>query len=406
MYWFAAHGRLAIVEAPFGFLAGRSMAVFSFPDPASHAITIRAKALTFDDPKSLVLLERIHLVAPSDATVLVTGESGTGKELIARLVHSLSERRDGPFVAVNCGAFSETLIESELFGHERGAFTGAISSQPGWFESANRGTLFLDEVGDLPLAAQVKLLRVLQEREVVPVGSRKTVKIDVRLVTATNVNLEAAVRAGHFREDLYYRLNVVKLSLLPLRERPGDIGPLIQHFLESYAKRLRITPPALTDAALERLHAHSWPGNIRELENVIHHALLVSSGGFIDVADLQFSALSLAPHAPVADAPVAPAAANPSRRPRDIAEATDALREAIVDLLELGTPRLWQHIEDTVYRSTFEFSENNQLRTSRLLDLSRNIVRARLAQLGILKLRDAGEPDAADASETADRRQA
>jgi sigma-54 dependent transcriptional regulator len=392
------------------------MAVFSFPDPASHAITIRAKALTFDDPKSLVLLERIHLVAPSDATVLVTGESGTGKELIARLVHSLSERRDGPFVAVNCGAFSETLIESELFGHERGAFTGAISSQPGWFESANRGTLFLDEVGDLPLAAQVKLLRVLQEREVVPVGSRKTVKIDVRLVTATNVNLEAAVRAGHFREDLYYRLNVVKLSLLPLRERPGDIGPLIQHFLESYAKRLRITPPALTDAALERLHAHSWPGNIRELENVIHHALLVSSGGFIDVADLQFSALSLAPHARVDDALAATAAAavaaNPSRRPRDIAEATGALREAIVDLLELGTPRLWQHIEDTVYRSTFEFSENNQLRTSRLLDLSRNIVRARLAQLGILKLRDAGEPDATDAdsdtdtSEAGDRRQA
>lgn len=382
------------------------MAVFSFPDPASHAITIRAKALTFDDPKSLVLLERIHLVAPSDATVLVTGESGTGKELIARLVHSLSERRDGPFVAVNCGAFSETLIESELFGHERGAFTGAISSQPGWFESANRGTLFLDEVGDLPLAAQVKLLRVLQEREVVPVGSRKTVKIDVRLVAATNVNLEAAVRAGHFREDLYYRLNVVKLSLLPLRERPGDIGPLIQHFLESYAKRLRITPPALTDAALERLHTHSWPGNIRELENVIHHALLVSSGGFIDVGDLQFSALSLAPHAQAADAPVENAASNPVRRPRDIAEATDALRESIVDLLELGTPRLWQHIEDTVYRSTFEFSENNQLRTSRLLDLSRNIVRARLAQLGILKLRDAGEPDAADASEAADRRQA
>ncbi|WP_322056461.1 sigma-54 interaction domain-containing protein [Paraburkholderia sp. J63] len=380
------------------------MAIFSFADPASHAITIRAKALTFDDPKSRILLERVQLVAPSDATILVTGESGTGKELIARLVHAFSERRDGPFVAINCGAFSETLIESELFGHERGAFTGAVNSQPGWFESANRGTLFLDEVGDLPLAAQVKLLRVLQEREVVPVGSRKPVKIDVRLVAATNVNLEAAVRAGNFREDLYYRLNVVKLSLLPLRERPGDIGPLITHFLDTYARRLRVTPPAITTAAFERLHSHSWPGNIRELENVIHHALLVSTGGKIDVADLQFSALSLAPAAvPAAGVAGAPAAetaqaAAGNRRPRDVAEATTALRAAIVDLLELGTPRLWQHIEETVYRSVFDYSERNQLRTSRLLDLSRNIVRARLAQLGLLKLRDASEAN--EAAET------
>lgn len=385
------------------------MAIFSFADPASHAITIRAKALTFDDPKSRILLERVQLVAPSDATILVTGESGTGKELIARLVHAFSERRDGPFVAINCGAFSETLIESELFGHERGAFTGAVNSQPGWFESANRGTLFLDEVGDLPLAAQVKLLRVLQEREVVPVGSRKPVKIDVRLVAATNVNLEAAVRAGNFREDLYYRLNVVKLSLLPLRERPGDIGPLITHFLDTYARRLRVTPPAITTAAFERLHSHSWPGNIRELENVIHHALLVSTGGKIDVADLQFSALSLTPAAAaaaadVAAAPAAEAAqavAGSNRRPRDVAEATTALRAAIVDLLELGTPRLWQHIEETVYRSVFDYSERNQLRTSRLLDLSRNIVRARLAQLGLLKLRDASEANEAnEAAET------
>ncbi|RQS65491.1 AAA family ATPase [Burkholderia sp. Bp8963] len=376
------------------------MAIFSLPDPTSHAITIRAKALTFDDPKSRVLLERIQLVAPSDATVLVTGESGTGKELIARLVHSLSERRDGPFIAVNCGAFSETLIESELFGHERGAFTGAVNSQPGWFESANRGTLFLDEVGDLPLSAQVKLLRVLQEREVTPVGSRKTVKIDVRLVAATNVNLEAAVRAGNFREDLYYRLNVVKLSLLPLRERPGDIAPLIEHFIDAYARRLRVAAPSLTDAARARLHAHAWPGNIRELENVIHHAMLICAGGAIDVGDLQFSALSLAPSG-ADEAGVAAVA--PPRRPRDVAEATDALRNAVIELLDLGAPNLWQHIEDTVYRCVFDYSEHNQLRMSRLLDQSRNIVRARLAQLGILKPRDTG--DAGDA-DTRLRRQA
>jgi len=161
---------------------------------------------------------------------------------------------------------SETLIESELFGHERGAFTGALDSRPGWFEAANGGTLFLDEVGDLPLSAQVKLLRVLQEREVVRVGSRKAIKIDVRLVAATNVKLEAAVRAGNFREDLYYRLNVAKLALLPLRQRPDDILPLTKHFIDIYTKRLRISTPTIADAALRRLQQYSWPGNIRELE--------------------------------------------------------------------------------------------------------------------------------------------
>src|SRR5450830_768985 len=258
------------------------MEVLSLPNPADHAISIRAKALAFEDPASRVLLERIRLIAPSDATVLVTGESGTGKELIARLVHSLSERGQRPFIAVNCGAFSDTLIESELFGHERGAFTGALESRAGWFEAANGGTLFLDEVGDLPPAAQVKLLRVVQEREVVRVGSRKPVKIDVRLVAATNVKLEAAVRAGNFREDLYYRLNVAKLALLPLRQRPDDILPLTKHFIDIYTKRLRISTPTIADAALRRLQQYSWPGNIRELENVIHHTLLISRGQQIE----------------------------------------------------------------------------------------------------------------------------
>ncbi|MCA3804323.1 MAG: AAA family ATPase, partial [Burkholderia sp.] len=181
----------------------------------------------------------------------------------------------------------------------------------------------------------------------------------------------------------------VKLSLLPLRERPGDIAPLIEHFIDTYAKRLRVNAPALTDAARARLHAHAWPGNIRELENVIHHAVLICAGGAIDVGDLQFSALSLAPD--TADSTGADAA---PRRARDVAEATDALRHAVIELLDLGTPSLWQHIEDTVYRSVFDYSEHNQLRMSRLLDQSRNIVRARLAQLGILKPRDAGDADA------------
>lgn len=351
------------------------MEVLSLPNPADHAISIRAKALAFEDPASRVLLERIRLIAPSDATVLVTGESGTGKELIARLVHSLSERVERPFIAVNCGAFSETLIESELFGHERGAFTGALESRAGWFEAANGGTLFLDEVGDLPPAAQVKLLRVVQEREVVRVGSRKPVKIDVRLVAATNVRLEEAVRAGHFREDLYYRLNVAKLALLPLRERVDDIAPLTRHFMDLYSKRLRIAAPLLEADALQRLKRYSWPGNIRELENVIHHALLISRDGRVTAGDLHFSSLGELS----ASAAPAIAAAVPTGTPQE------ALREALLRLFDEENADLWQAIEGEVFASAYEYSGRNQLQTARLLNLSRNVVRARLADLGIIK---------------------
>lgn len=359
------------------------MEVLSFPNPGEHAISIRAKAMAFEDPKSKVLLERIRLVAPSDATVLVTGESGTGKELIARLVHGLSERTERPFIAVNCGAFSETLIESELFGHEKGAFTGALDSRPGWFEAANGGTLFLDEVGDLPLSAQVKLLRVLQEREVVRVGSRKSIKIDVRLIAATNVKLEAAVRAGNFREDLYYRLNVAKLMLLPLRDRPNDILPLTRHFIDLYTKRLRISTPTIADAAWQRLLSYSWPGNIRELENVIHHALLISRGQQIEADDFQFSSLGMSPQAQEGGAPERPLALAADVPPNE------ALQQVLVRLFDANPPDLWQNIEAAVFSTAYEYCDRNQLQTSRLLNLSRNIVRARLAQLGILKLQAA-----------------
>ena len=200
--------------------------VLTLPNAEQAALTIRAKALIFHDPKSLTLLSHVERIAPSEANVLIIGETGTGKELIARHIHAQSGRK-GPFVAVNCGAFSENLVEAELFGHEAGAFTGAQQARAGWFEAANGGTLFLDEVGDLPLAIQVKLLRVLQERQVVRLGSRKPVPVDVRLVAATNVDLEKAVQAGHFRLDLYYRLNVAPVFLPPLREREGDILPLV-----------------------------------------------------------------------------------------------------------------------------------------------------------------------------------
>ncbi|WP_377704627.1 sigma-54 interaction domain-containing protein [Pseudoduganella sp. UC29_71] len=250
------------------------------------SLLVRATAFVFADPRSRELHQLIERIAPSEATVLITGETGTGKELIARHVHANSSRRDASFVAVNCGAFLETLIESELFGYERGAFTGAHQAKAGWFETARGGTLFLDEIGDLPLPMQVKLLRVLQEREVVRLGARKAIPIDVRLIAATNVDLAEAVRAGRFREDLYYRLQVISLPLRPLRERPGDIMPLTRHFLQIYARRLHLTDVSITPDAERALLDYPWPGNIRELENVIHRALLVSHDGAVTAYDL------------------------------------------------------------------------------------------------------------------------
>ena len=198
--------------------------VLTLPQSPSAPLSIRAKALVFHDPVSLQLLAQVERVACSDATALIIGETGTGKELVARHLHHCSGRQ-GPFVAVNCGAFSESLIDAELFGHESGAYTGATGARAGWFEAANGGTLFLDEIGDLPLALQVKLLRVLQERQVVRLGSRKAIPLDVRLVAATNIDLARAVEAQHFRADLYYRLSVATLVLPALRQRPGDILP-------------------------------------------------------------------------------------------------------------------------------------------------------------------------------------
>ncbi len=252
----------------------------------AQPLSVRAKALVFSDPISATLLEYIERIAPSEAPVLIGGETGTGKELVARHIHLLSGRK-GPFLAVNCGAISDQLAESELFGHEAGAFTGAVGKREGWFEAANEGTLFLDEIGDLPLPLQVKLLRVLQEKEVVRIGSRKSIPVNVRLVVATNVDLDYAVSAGHFRRDLLYRINIAHVKLPPLRERPGDIMPLAEHFLKTYATKMGHRLPQFSSAAIELLLHYSWPGNIRELENVVHFALLVASGEKIEPSHLK-----------------------------------------------------------------------------------------------------------------------
>jgi len=341
--------------------------LLSFPVPPVVSFSLRASALVFEDVKSKALLERMHLIGPSTANVLVTGETGTGKELIARHVHKLSPRADGPFVAVNCGAFSESLVESELFGHERGSFTGATVARAGWFEAARGGTLFLDEIGDLPFAMQVKLLRVLQERQVVRLGSRSPVAIDVRVVAATNVNLEDAVAAGRFREDLYYRLQVAALHIPPLRERRGDILPLARHFLGVYGERLGLKDPALSTEAIDVLvSGHSWPGNTRELENVVHHALLVCRENVVRPEDLRLSSLGLRI-----------ATSGPTRP-------FEALREALLGVFEDGSPNLYAEIERAITRSAYEFCHRNQVQTARLLGVSRNIVRAKLMQCGEL----------------------
>src|SRR5215470_13339789 len=228
----------------------------------------------------------IDKVADTPSTVLITGESGTGKELAAKALHEHSSRRAGPFIKINCAAIPKTLMESELFGYEKGAFTGAVGSKPGRFELADKGTLFLDEIGEIPVEMQVKLLRALQESEFERVGGLKTIKVDVRLITATNRDLEKEIRAGNFREDLYYRLNVVPLHIPPLRERREDIPLLAEHIVRKFNERLKKHVAGIEPDALERLVAYGWPGNIRELENVLERTLLFSDSTRIRLRDL------------------------------------------------------------------------------------------------------------------------
>src|SRR5574342_535104 len=249
------------------------------------------------------VFEMIAKVADSPSTVLITGESGTGKELVARELHRGSSRRDRPLIKVNCAAIPKDLVESELFGYERGAFTGAVGSKPGRFELADGGTLFLDEIGEIPLEMQVKLLRALQESEFERVGGVKTIRVDVRLITATNRDLKALIADGRFREDLYYRLNVVPIALPPLRERREDIPLLVAHFLEKYDRRLGKRVERMDEEAMQVLMRYPWPGNIRELENLVERSVLFADGPVISEAQLPDS---LRERPPGPAAPIAP----------------------------------------------------------------------------------------------------
>lgn len=291
-------------------------------------------------PALQAVLESARRAAQSDATVLIRGETGTGKELVARLIHRESARAQGPFIRVNCGALTEELLGSELFGHEQGAFTGAVKTRKGRFELAHGGTLFLDEVGDVSPKLQVSLLRVLQERELERVGGNRTIPVDVRVVAATHQDLEQQVREGRFRQDLYYRLNVVPLLVPPLRERMEDLEGLIHHFLRKYA---RGSTPAVSPDALAALSTYSWPGNIRELENLVQRALVLSRGGELQVQDF---CLQLGP---------VPASSK-----------TDERERIMRVMAECG---------------------GNQSRAAKLLGISRNTLIARLSAYGVVRPR-------------------
>jgi DNA-binding NtrC family response regulator len=242
-----------------------------------------------EDPQLRQVSQQLHRAAATDATVLLQGESGTGKELFARALHVLSPRADGPFVAINCAAIPETLLETELFGHEKGAFTGAATRKPGRFEMAHRGTLFLDEIGELSLGLQAKILRALEEKQFERVGGTVSLHVDTRVVAATNRNLKASVAAHQFREDLYFRLSVFPITIPPLRERPGDLPILARHFVERFCRDLNKTTLKLSAASLDELSAYGWPGNVRELQNCIERAVILCDGDTIQPRHLNLS---------------------------------------------------------------------------------------------------------------------
>lgn len=293
----------------------------------------------------------VERVAPTRATVLLAGESGVGKDLIARAIHFRSPRKERPLVKINCTAIPENLMESELFGYEKGAFTGAVTSKPGKFEQADTGTVFLDEIGDVPGPIQVKLLRILQEREFERLGSNVTRHTDVRVIAATNQDLRAALEQGTFREDLYYRLNVVPLNIPPLRDRKQDIPFLVNHFLQKLAPESGSEVESVTDAAMTKLMAYHWPGNVRELENVIERSLVLCRGKQLDAGDIR---LESAP------------------RPR-----------AASDQHFLPEGMTLDQYEQELIREALRRADGNKSQAARLLGLTRNALRYRLTQMGL-----------------------
>jgi two-component system, NtrC family, response regulator AtoC len=319
----------------------------------------------------------IEKVADTPSTVLITGESGTGKELVAKALHEQSSRKNEPFIKINCAAIPKTLMESELFGYEKGAFTGATSSKPGRFELADSGTLFLDEIGEIPVEMQVKLLRAIQESEFERVGGLKTIKVDVRLVTATNRDLEAEIQRGNFREDLYYRLNVVPLQIPPLRKRIGDIPLLVAHIIKKFNERLKKSITGIADDALATLETHAWPGNIRELENVLERTILFAKGDRIERADLQLSPTG-APEPPrtiTNDSQSLPIMVDDVDEGADVSEVSGSLKDAV----RAETAR----VERELIVKALDETGGNVTQAARLLKISRKSLQMKMKEFGL-----------------------
>jgi len=320
-------------------------------------------------PALLEIFKTVGKVAVRNVPVLITGESGTGKELVARALHAASPRADAPFVAVNAAAIPRELLESELFGHERGAFTGAISARLGRFREASGGTLFLDEIGDMPVELQAKLLRVLQSGEVIPVGGRDPVHVDVRVITATHRDLDQAVRSGGFREDLLYRLRVVPIAIPPLRERHQDIATLAQHFVERYAGELCEGGVTLAPSTLAYLEQYAWPGNVRELENAVKRALVLASTNVLSPDDFAFLE-------------------DGSRAAPEGASLTDLVNAEVREALADPNPEdihraLLERVERPLLEAVLRYTDGNQIRAAALLGINRNTLRKKIGDLGI-----------------------
>jgi len=333
------------------------------------------------------IFDIIDRVADTPSTVLITGESGTGKELVAKALHEQSSRKGEPFIKINCAAIPKTLMESELFGYEKGAFTGAVSSKPGRFELADGGTLFLDEIGEIPVEMQVKLLRAIQESEFERVGGLKTIKVDVRLITATNRDLEQEIQRGNFREDLFYRLNVVPLQIPPLRKRIGDIPLLVTHIIKKFNERLKKNITGIADDALAALETHAWPGNIRELENVLERTILFCKGDRIERADLQLAGAN-----EVRDTIPPPVLSRTTSSgllaPMDLddeedeavaAELAGSTSGSLKDIVRAETSR----VERELIVKALDETGGNVTQAARLLKISRKSLQMKMKELGL-----------------------